>query len=72
MSEVEVNEMSEEEWDQLRKDLITRLKTEYPDWKERVRDCHVKCWDIDLSFAMHLWMVLTDDDVEALYEEAGR
>lgn len=70
MSEIEYYEISEEECEAVNARLIGQLKA-YPDWYNRLADCHIKCSDIRSTLAVALWMSLDDAEVDALYAEAA-
>lgn len=70
MSDVEVYEMSEDEWEAAKRQLLAQLK-EIPDWHTKLADCHIKCSNINKSLAVALWMTLDDNEVKALYQEAA-
>lgn len=70
MDEVEVYEISDEEFAAAKARLIAQLKA-IPGWQSKLARCHIKCSDIDVQLRYALWMTLDCDEVIALYKEAG-
>lgn len=71
MAEVEVYEMSEEEYEAAKARLLAQLRA-IPNWQDKLADCHIKCSDIYPSLRVALWMALTREDIAELYKEAGK
>lgn len=70
-SEVEVHEITEEEYAAAKARLIALLKAEF-EWWDKLADCHIKCSDLDYKLRYSLWMLLTDKDIAEIYAEAER
>lgn len=67
MTEVEVFEISEEEYREIVRKALEKFKA-LPDWKDRLAVCHLKC--SDYPDAHHLATLLSDPEVGELYREA--
>lgn len=73
MSEIEVIELTDEQWAEMKAKALAKFKAyhgEGDEWKQALADCHLKCSD-PVSEAHHLAMILTDEEVVELYREAG-
>lgn len=71
MEPVEAYELSAEEFEQAKKNLINRVR-DVPDWKSLLlsNTCHVKCCDLPRGLGVALWINLDDEELADLYAEA--
>lgn len=71
--EVEIIEISEEAWVELKAKVLAELKA-IPEWWDKLAECHVKCSrdEIGTRLAYQLWFIFSSAEIAELYAEAER
>lgn len=69
--EVEVYEITEEEWAAHKARVLAELKA-LPEWWNKLAECHVKCSDFELKLAHALWFDFSKEEIAEIYAEAER